>query len=100
MIKKEQCIIGTKVKINDKISRFNNGVGAKHNGLICMVFNKDGVLSFSGQEREVFPGVILTIQSKPKRFNGNGNQIKFTIEEDETLYSAWWICFKSKVDLV
>lgn len=98
MITKEQCIDNTVVIVNAKVTKLNSEIGAKNNGLVCFPFNKNGTLM--GEEKELPVGTKLIILSKPKRFNGNGNQVKFKLENDSTVLSAWWICFKHKVDLI
>lgn len=98
MITKEQCLVGTKVKVNHTKTRWNTEMGTKNNGLVCFPFKKLGV--HIDEEMELSPDSVLVIQSKPKKFNGNGNQVKFTIEGSDTIMSAWWICFKHKVDIV
>lgn len=98
MIDKTQCIENTVVVVNNKNLKFNSDMGTNFNGLVCFPFNKQGTLM--GQEKEILVGTKLIILSKPKRFNGNGNQVKFKLENDETVLSAWWICFKHKVDLI
>ena len=95
---KENCILGTRAVITDKKSKWNEETGAKDNGLICFKFNPEGTLY--GDELELKPGSKITIQSKPRRFNDNGNQVKFTIDNDSAMYSAWWICIKSKVIVI
>lgn len=98
MINKYQCIENTVVVVNNKETNWNLSMNTKFNGLVCFPFNKQGTLM--GEEKEIPIGTKLTILSKPKRFNNNGNQIKFKLENDETVLSAWWICFKHKVDLI
>lgn len=96
MIKKEECIIGTIAVVNDKVTQWNKELGTKFNGLICFPFNEKGTLM--GNELEVKVGTKITIQSKPKRFNGNGNQVKFTVDGDNNIYSSYWISFKHKIN--
>lgn len=98
MIEKNQCIENTEVIVNDKLTKWNVELGTKNNGLICFPFNKEGTLF--GQEIEISVGTKLTILSKPKKFNGNGNQVKFKIENNDTIWSSWWVCFKHKVNLI
>ena len=98
-LNKENCIPGTRAVVNDKKSKWNEDIGATKNGLVCFPFAKDSINgTLMGQEGELIPGTQITILSKPKRFNENGNQVKFTIDGDTTVYSAWWICIKAKVD--
>lgn len=94
MITKEQCVVGTKVVVNNQKSKWNIDLGSTRNGIVNKVFN-DNVF---GVNKEVVPGTTLTIVSKPKKRN-NINTVLFTIEGDDTVYSTYWICFKSKVDL-
>lgn len=98
MIKKEKCIENTSVIINDKVIKANSDIGTINNGLVCFRFHKDGV--YMGEEKELPVGTKLIILSKPKRFNESGNQVKFKLENDDTILSAWWICFKHKVDII
>lgn len=98
MIDKTQCIQNTIVVVNNKQTKWNLDMNTKFNGLVCFPFNEKGTLV--GEEKEILVGTKLIILSKPKRFNGNGNQVKFKLENDDTILSAWWICFKHKVDLI
>jgi hypothetical protein len=97
-MKKEECLPNAKGKVNHKVSKINTDMGTKYNGLVAFDYKTDGVLL--GQEIEILPNTDIEILSKPTRFNGNGNQVKFKIDESERIFSAWWICFKQKVDLV
>lgn len=97
-LNKENCVQGTKCVVTDKLSQWNRDTGAINNGMMCFMFKPEGVLI--GDELELLPGSIITIQSKPKRFNGNGNQVKFTIEGSDVMFAAWWICIKSKVKVI
>jgi hypothetical protein len=97
MITKEQCVSGVKVTINNKVTRWNQNMNTKNNGLICFEFSEYGVLP--GNEIEISPNTEIEILSKPKRFNENGNQVKFKYGNSETIMSAWWCNFKHKVDL-
>jgi hypothetical protein len=98
MIKKEDCLPETLVIVNNKVTKWNLFMETSANGLVAFPFNINGVLI--GNEVEIKPGTILYILSKPKKFNENGNQVKFRVKGDEsnTVYSSWWICFKHKVD--
>jgi len=98
MIKKEDCLPETLVIVNNKVTKWNLFMGTSSNGLVAFPFNINGVLM--GNEVEIKPGTILSILSKPKKFNENGNQVKFRVKGDgsNTVYSSWWICFKHKVD--
>lgn len=98
MITKENCIENVVVVINNKATKWNSVMGTTNNGLVCFPFNKEGVLI--GQEKELSVGTKLIILSKPKRFNENGNQVKFRLEHDNTVLAAWWVSFKHKVDLI
>jgi hypothetical protein len=98
MIKKENCLPGNQVTVNSKITKWNTEMGTTSNGLVAFPFNPTGVLM--GEEVEIHIGTKLVILSTPKRFNENGNQVKFKLEEDPkgVIYSSWWTCFKHKVD--
>ncbi len=98
MITKENCNLNVRVVVNDKATKWNSNMGTSQNGLVCFVFKHDGVIM--SDELEVIPGTKLTILSKPKRFNESGNQVKFKIDGSEIVYSAWWVAFKHKVDLL
>lgn len=98
MISKEQCTESTHVVINNKVTKWNSEMGTTNNGLVYFPFNKEGVLI--GEEKELSVGTKLIILSKPKRFNGNGNQVKFKLENDNTVLATWWVSFKHKVDLI
>jgi hypothetical protein len=93
---KDTCIPGTKAIVSDTRSKWNENTGAEDNGLLCFLFKTVEI----GSEIELSPGTEITIQSKPRRFNENGNQVKFTIDNDPNVYMAWWICFKAKVVLI
>jgi hypothetical protein len=95
---KENCLPGTKAIVNDRKSPLNESFGATRNGLVCFPFNPEGVLI--DEEIELLPGAPITLQSPPKRFNGNGNQVKFTIDGSSIIYSAWWSAIKAKVDIL
>lgn len=97
MITKEQCLNGVKAVINCKKTSWNVSVNSKQNGLMCFPF-AGGYSELN--EKELLPNVKITILSKPKRFNACGVQVKFLVEGDDTIMSAWWICFKHKVDLL
>jgi hypothetical protein len=96
MITKSDCQLGVKAIINNKVTKWNQELGTSYNGLVCHIFNKDGVKM--GQEKELAPNTVIEILSGPKRFNSNGNQVKFKIEGSDVIMAAWWICFKHKVD--
>jgi hypothetical protein len=99
MIKKENCLPGNQVTVNNKTLKWDSALGTTNNGLVGFPFNPDGVLKI-GSEFEIPIGTKLVILSTPKRFNGSGNQVKFKLEEDPkgVIYSSWWTCFKHKVD--
>lgn len=94
MFKKEDCVIGTKGVVNSKISSWNIQLGSKNNGLICFEFTNDGVVLDS--EIELPPNTEIEIQSPPKRISSNGSLIQFKV--NDKIMSAWWICFKQKVN--
>jgi hypothetical protein len=98
MITKEQCIENTTVVVNNKITKWNSIMGAEDRGLICFPFSKEGQIV--GEEKEIPVGTKLIILSTPKRFNGNGNQVKFKLKNNKTILSAWWASFKHKVNLI
>ena len=93
---KETCIPNTRAVVDYKESKWNKNVGAENNGLLCFLFGSVDL----GEEIELSPGTEITIQSKPKRFNDNGIQVKFTLDNDPSIYTAWWVCFKAKVVLI
>lgn len=93
-MKKELCLPETKGIVNHKISKINTDMGTKYNGLVAFQYKNDGVLM--GEEIEILPNTEIEILSKPTRFNSNGNQVKFKIDESGRVFSAWWICFKQK----
>lgn len=98
MITKEQCIPGTKCIVNQKRTKWNEGIGSCHNGLICFLFDNRGVTL--GDELELLPGSIIEILSTPQRTYESGVQVKFKIEGTETVMAAWWTCIKPKVDIL
>lgn len=98
MITKEQCTPGTKCIINQKRTKYNEQIGAQQNGLICFQFDKHGVIP--GNEIELLPGSIIEIISSPKRVGESGVQLKFKVEGNDTIMAAWWICIKSKADII
>lgn len=97
-MKKEECLPNTKGIVNHKVTKWNTDMNTKFNGLVAFPFKEKGV--FMGEEIEILPTTEIFILSKPTKFNGNGNQVKFKIDESDRVFSAWWICFKQKVDLV
>lgn len=96
MVKKEECIPGTKAIVNRKPSKWNQEIGAKQ-GLVCWKYKKEGV--YPGCEKELPPDSKIEILGPPKRLNGNGVQVLFKVEGDDTLMSSYWVCFKHKIDL-
>ena len=97
-MKKTECLPGTHVIVNEKVSKWNVSTGATKNGLVAFLFNPKGTRF--GDEIEIQPGTKLELLSKPKRFNANGNQVKFKIDGDDRVFSAWWCCIMHKVDIV
>ena len=97
-MKREECLPNVKGIVNNKISKLNTDLGTKHNGLVAFPFSPEGVLI--GQECEILPQTEIFILSKPTRFNENGNQVKFKIDNRGRIFSAWWSFFKQKVDVV
>lgn len=98
MITREDCVPNQLVIVNNKVTKFNTLMGTTVNGMVAFPFKPEGVLM--GEEIEIKPDTRITILSKPKEFNGNGNQVKFKLDGDDTIFSAWWICFKHKVDKI
>lgn len=96
MISKENCKPGTRVVVNEKETKWNSSMGTASNGLLCFIFHEHGALP--GNEIELQPGTEIEILSTPKRFNENGNQVKFKYGNYETVMSAWWCNFKHKVN--
>ena len=92
----ENCRPNTRAVVSDVRSSTRNNIGAKLGGLICFPFNPEGMLL--SDELELVPGTLITIYDGPKRFNGLGNQVKFTLDGDPTIYSAWWSYFKAKIE--
>lgn len=98
MIKKEQCVPGTRCIINQKKTKWNEDMGTTQNGLVCHVFDKSGVLMSS--ERELLPGTCIEIIAPPKRIGESGVQVRFKFDGNDTLMAAWWVSFKHKVDII
>lgn len=98
MITKEQCIPGTRCIVNHKRTKWNEDIGAHQNGLVCFLFDNRGVTL--GDEMELLPGSVIEILSSPKRVAESGVQVKFKIEGSEKIMAAWWICIKSKIDII
>ena len=98
MIDKEQCLPGVRVIVNEKKTKWNEFLNIIHNGLICFPFSEQGTLP--GNEIELIPGTEIEIISKPKRFNDNGNQVKFKIINNDNILSTWWVSFKHKVNII
>jgi hypothetical protein len=98
MITKEQCIPGTKCIVNQKKTRWNEDIGTIQNGLVCHIFERDGVTI--GNEKELIPGSFIEIIAPPRRIGESGVQVRFKIEGSDTIMAAWWICFKPKVDII
>jgi hypothetical protein len=98
MIKKEQCLPGTRCIVNSKMTNWNVLYSTSYNGLVCHVFDEEG-LTINGR-CELIPGSVIEIIDQPKRYNGGGAQVKFKIEDSETVMSAWWSCFKPKIDIL
>lgn len=95
MVSKEQCIENVVVIVNNKQTKFYSE------------FNVDGLIAFPfgsslGSEIVIPVGTKLIILSKPKTYKhlSSGKQVKFKLENDETILSSWWMFFKPKVDLV
>jgi hypothetical protein len=102
MISKQRCLPNTNLIINDKITKWNQEMGTAHNGLVCFPYSAKGCLM--GDEMELLPGTVITIIGGPRKYNENGNQVKFIINGDTSkptkIMSAWWVSFKHKVDIV
>lgn len=99
MITKEQCLPNTIVVVNDKITQWNKTLGTKMNGLNCFPFSELGVFAMN-EDYELPVNTVLVILSKPTEFNGNGNQVKFKIQNTDEILSSWWNCIKHKVNKV
>lgn len=97
-MKKEQCLPNVKGVVNHKVSKWNTDMGTRLNGLVAFDFKEGGILI--GEEIEILPDTPIFILSKPTKFNGNGNQVKFKIDNSDRIFSAWWFCFKQKVNLI
>lgn len=99
-MEKATCLPGTKAIISDRPSKWNKDVGGINNGLVCFKFTQNGVKIGDGF-LELPPNSEIIILSKPKKFNnGNGVQVQFSIKNSSEILSAWWVCFKSKVELI
>lgn len=97
MITKEECLPGTRVIVNDKVSKTNKDLGATNNGIILHLFHVEG-LHYDTPVEEAEPGRVLTILSKPKKIGESGVQVKVDIG-DGNVYAAFWSAFKFKVNL-
>ena len=99
MIEKSECLPGNLAIVNSKISKYNVDLCAKNNGLSAF---QQGVF-ISGiqdlfQQFEIPVGTKIKILSKPKRIDGSSVTVLFKVENDDTVWSSWWIVFKHKVD--
>jgi len=98
MIEKSECLPGNLAIVNSKISKWNVELGAKNNGLFAFEFNKGGGFNVGDRSYEIPVETKIEILSKPKRIDGSGVQVLFKIENDDTVWSSWWVVFKHKVD--
>ena len=99
MIKKEQCVPGTIVKVNKKHTKWNSSVQLG-------VTNPEVLFAFPHNSYElgdtslgILPGNNLEILSKPKRSEA-GTIVTFKILSTGAIASTWWICIMHKVDIV
>jgi hypothetical protein len=99
MVNREQCIPGLKVIVNDKIIKWNTSMGTEKNGLMCFQPHSSGGHMIGDPEFEILPGTELELLSKVKRFGVGGIQVRFKIIGSDQILSAWWICFKHKINI-
>lgn len=96
MIKKEECIPGKLVTVNNK--KLEMGCFTKQNGLTCWEkYGHSPILS--GGCKEIIPGAELEILSPPKQ-KGSCKLVRFKHIETGKELCAFWIEFKFKVDLI
>ena len=99
MIKKDQCIPGNIVVVNQKKSKWNEDLGTENNGLISYDWTPSGAFCIGDTMHEVQPGTELEILAKPKRVANSGVHVKFKIVGTDKIFAAWWICFTHKTDM-
>lgn len=100
MIKKPDCIAGTMVIVNNKKSKWNEDLGSRHNGLISYDWTPSGAFRIGDDIHEINPGTEIEILEKPKRVTNSGVHVKFKIPGEDRIFTAWWICFLHKVDVI
>jgi hypothetical protein len=100
MITKEQCLPNTRVVVNEKYVKINKQLGATSNGLFAFSFQDGGGITTKTPIITITKGCIITLLSKPKMFNGNGNQVLIELDGSGVVWSTYWSCLKSKVDLI
>jgi hypothetical protein len=94
MISKEECLPSTIAVVNDKeLKTLGSGTS-----LPTFPFRTTGMRI--EEEFYIRPGTKIEIVSKPTKFGGNGNRVKFKVEGNDTILSSWWIIFKSKVNIL
>jgi hypothetical protein len=99
-IKKDNCIIGTKIIVNDKVTKWNENVtfSLNQNGLHAWKYNTSG--HFIGDTDLQIPiNTTLEIVDKVKR-RKNGTSVLFKIQNEDTIYESFWCCIKPKTDLI
>lgn len=97
-VKKEDCQIGVQCIVNDKTTSWNTELGVENNGMHAFVYKKEGSF-FTDPQFEIPIGTKVEIVDVVKR-RANGSTVVFKIVDHERIYSAYWCCFKSKVNLI
>ena len=97
-IKKDNCIVGTKIIVNDKVTQWNDNVMSENqNGLHAWKYDKSGH-KIGDPECQIPPSTVLEITDKVKR-RKNGTSVLFKLQNEDTIYESYWCCIKPKTNL-
>lgn len=100
MLKKEDMIPGTIVKVNNKKSEWDE----VNNGLFCWLFDQGGPSASSmlqsGTDKSVLPDSVIKIIAAPRSYRGSCLLVKFKIVGQQDELATWWALMKTKVDFI